>query len=224
MDQPESPFRSSRRGGSDDACTEAPVELSPVELCERIHASDPKAEALLVERLQPGLRLILHRATGGDLELARELCQETLIIVIKRLRSSILRDPSELAAFAAQTARNLAIAHRRKDARRRTQADLDAVNMAFDPGRSQPEEVAVGKLGALVQRLLNQLPTDRDRSVLKRFYLQEEDKDTICHDLSLSDLAFNQVLFRARNRFRELLSSAGLNKDDLLESELHHEQ
>ena len=224
MDQPESSSRSSRRGGADESSTDSPAELSAVQLCERIHASDHQAETLLVERLQPGLRLVLNRATGGDLELARELCQETLIVVIKRLRSSILRDPSELAAFAAQTARNLAIAHRRKDGRRRTQVDLDAVNMAFDPGRGQPEEVAVGKLGALVQRLLDQLPTERDRSVLKRFYLHEEDKDVICHDLSLSDLAFNQVLFRARNRFRELLSSAGLKKDDLLESELHNEQ
>jgi RNA polymerase sigma-70 factor (ECF subfamily) len=224
MDPPESSFRSGRGGGSEDSCVESSLELSPAELCERIHASDPKAEALLVERLQPGLRLILHRATGGDLDLAHELCQETLIIVIKRLRTSTLREPSELAAFAAQTARNLAIAHRRKDARRRTQADLDSVNMAFDLGRSQPEEVAVGRLGAIVQRLLDQLPTERDRSILKRFYLHEEDKDTICHDLSLSDLAFNQVLFRARNRFRELITSAGLKKDDLFESELHHEQ
>jgi RNA polymerase sigma-70 factor (ECF subfamily) len=139
--------------------------------------------------------------------------------MIKRLRTTGIRDPSELAAFAAQTARNLAIAQRRKDARRSTQTDLEAIDMASDPCRSPPEQVSVGKLGPLVQRLLDQLPTDRDRTVLKRFYLHEEDKASICHDLSLSDLAFNQVLFRARNRFRELLDSAGLQKDDLLDSE-----
>jgi RNA polymerase sigma factor (sigma-70 family) len=224
MDQPESPSRSSRQSGSHDLSMDSPAELSPTQLCERIYASDAKAESLLVERLQPGLRLILNRATGGDWELAHDLCQEALIIVIKRLRSSSLREPSELAAFAAQTARNLAIAYRRKDSRRRTQADLDTVNLAADPARSQSEEVAVSKLGFIVQGLLDQLPSERDRSVLRRFYLHEEDKDTICHDLSLSDLAFNQVLFRARNRFRELLSGAGLKKHDLLESEPHHEQ
>jgi RNA polymerase sigma-70 factor (ECF subfamily) len=219
MDQPENPSRSSRRGSSDDPGIDSHLDVSQVELCERIQACDRKAEGILVERLQPGLRLVLHRATGGDLELARELCQETLVIMIKRLRTTGIREPSELAAFAAQTARNLAIAYRRKDARRSTQTDLEAIDMASDPSRSQPEQVAVGKLGALVQRLLDQLPTDRDRSVLKRFYLHEEDKASICHDLSLTELAFNQVLFRARNRFRELLDSAGLKKDDLLDSE-----
>jgi RNA polymerase sigma-70 factor (ECF subfamily) len=219
MDQPDNQSRSSRRGISDDQCPDAPDEPSPIELCQRIQANDRKAEALLVGRLQPGLRLVLHRATGGDLELARELCQETLVIVIKRLRSTGLNDPSELTAFAAQTARNLAIAYRRKDARRRTQPDSEALDIAPDPNLGQPEQVAVGKLGPLVQRLLDQLPTDRDRSILKRFYLHEEDKAVICRDFSLTELAFNQVLFRARNRFRELLSDTGLKKEDLLDSE-----
>jgi RNA polymerase sigma-70 factor, ECF subfamily len=218
MDQPDQ-ARSSRQGDAAESCVLSQAEISEIELCERIQASDRKAEGLLVERLQPGLRLILHRATGGDLELARELCQETLVILIKRLRTSGLREPSELTAFAAQTARNLAIAYRRKDARRRTDTDLEALDLAFDAGRSQPEQVGVGKLGPLVQRLLDQLPTERDRIVLKRFYLHEEEKEVICRDLCLSDLAFNQVLFRARNRFRELLDGAGLTKDDLLDSE-----
>jgi RNA polymerase sigma-70 factor (ECF subfamily) len=139
--------------------------------------------------------------------------------MIKRLRTSGLNDPSELIAFAAQTARNLATAHRRKDGRRRTQADLEAIDSAPDPGRGQSEQIAAHRLGGIVQRLLDHLPTDRDRLVLKRFYLQEDDKADICHDLQLSDLAFNQVLFRARNRFRELLSVAGLKKDDILDLE-----
>jgi RNA polymerase sigma factor (sigma-70 family) len=219
MDQPDNPSRSSRRGSSDDQYAGASGDLSQVELCQRIQASDRKAEALLVARLQPGLRLILHRATGGDLELARELCQEALVILIKRLRSAGLNDPSELAAFAAQTARNLAIAHRRKDARRRTQPDSEALDIAPDPSLGQPEQVDIGKLGSIVQYLLDQLPTDRDRSILRRFYLHDEDKGAICRDLSLTELAFNQVLFRARNRFRELLNDRGLKKEDLLDSE-----
>jgi RNA polymerase sigma-70 factor, ECF subfamily len=199
--------------------SEGRSEISNGEICARIKAGSREAEAALVSRLQPGLRLVLQRATGRDLDLARELCQETLVVLLKRLRAVGLNDPSELAAFAAQTARNLAIAHHRKEGRRRTDANTEAIDTVSDPGRGQPEQVAANRLGAIVHRLLGELPTDRDRTVLSRYYLQEEPKADICRDLAMSDLAFNQVLFRARNRFRDLLSSAGIGKDDVFDSE-----
>ena len=202
---------------SDSERTDA--EVSNGEICAGIRAGSREAEAVLVNRLQPGLRLVLQRATWGDSELARELCQETLVILIKRLRTEGLTDPAELAAFAAQTARNLAIANHRKEARRRTDANLEAIESVPDPRRDQTEQVAAGRLGAIVHRLLGELPTDRDRTVLKRYYLQEELKADICRDLNMSDLAFNQILFRARNRFRDLLNSAGVGKEDVFDSE-----
>jgi RNA polymerase sigma-70 factor, ECF subfamily len=195
------------------------AEVSNGEICARIKAGSREAEATLVNRLQPGLRLVLQRATGGDLELARELFQETLVILLRRLRSVGLSDPTELAAFAAQTARNLAIAHHRKESRRRTDANIEAIETVSDPQRGQPELVAANRLGAIVHRLLGELPTDRDRMVLKRYYLHEDPKADICRDLDMSDLAFNQVLFRARNRFRDLLSNAGIGKEDIFDSE-----
>jgi RNA polymerase sigma-70 factor (ECF subfamily) len=195
------------------------AEISSGEICDGIKAGSREAEAALVDCLQPGLRLVLRRATGGDLELARELCQETLVILLKRLRTAGLTDPSELAAFAAQTARNLAIAHHRKEGRRRTEANIEAIESVSDPRRDQTEQLAANRLGVIVHRLLGELPTDRDRMVLKRYYLHEDPKADICRDLEMSDLAFNQVLFRARNRFRDLLSSAGIAKEDLFDSE-----
>jgi RNA polymerase sigma-70 factor (ECF subfamily) len=56
-----------------------------------------------------------------------------------------------------------------------------------------------------VRRLIGELDTDRDRQILYRFYIAEEDKERICADLELSSLHFNRVLFRARQRFKELL-------------------
>ena len=46
--------------------------------------------------------------------------------------------------------------------------------------------------------------SDRDREILFRFYLAEDDKERICRDLGLTAVHFNRVLFRARERFREL--------------------
>jgi RNA polymerase sigma-70 factor (ECF subfamily) len=192
----------------------APVgSQTNLELCASIRHGSERAEALLVSRLEPGLRLVLHRATRGDRELSQELCQDTLIIVLQRLRTSGLQDPLGLSAFAAQTARNLAIAHHRKVLRRQTDADDTAIEMAPTYIRGQEEELDTGKAAELVRRLLRQLPNDRDRLVLTRYYLNEEDKATICEELKLTEISFNQILFRARNRFRELVDASGYGKD-----------
>jgi RNA polymerase sigma-70 factor, ECF subfamily len=188
-------------------------------LCLRIRAGDTDAEAILITRLQSGLRLVANRAAGGDFELSRDVCQDTLVILIRRLRTTGLDDPSNLEAFAAQTARNLVIAARRKSLRQRTATDLEALASVPDPRRMAPEEEASGRLGVLVRRLLAELPVDRDRAILTRFYLKDQDKSEICRDLNLSDLGFNQVIFRARNRLRQLLVQAGIDKQDLPDSE-----
>jgi hypothetical protein len=49
-----------------------------------------------------------------------------------------------------------------------------------------------------------------------RFYLHEESKEELCEMFGLSDLHFNRVIFRARERFRELLSRRGLGRADFL--------
>jgi RNA polymerase sigma-70 factor (ECF subfamily) len=56
-----------------------------------------------------------------------------------------------------------------------------------------------------VRKLIGELPTDRDQQLLLRFYVAEEEKETICAELGLDSLHFNRVLFRARQRFKELL-------------------
>jgi RNA polymerase sigma-70 factor (ECF subfamily) len=56
--------------------------------------------------------------------------------------------------------------------------------------------------------LLAELGTPRDREILTRVYLRDEDKDAICAALGVDATHFNRVLFRAKERFRELLIRA----------------
>jgi len=59
-----------------------------------------------------------------------------------------------------------------------------------------------------VQQLIAELGSERDREVLLRFHVAEEEKETICADLGLTTLQSNVVLFRARQRFKELVERA----------------
>ena len=45
----------------------------------------------------------------------------------------------------------------------------------------------------------------RDREILRRYYLSDDDKQRICQDLQLTSAHFDRVLFRAKQRMRELI-------------------
>ena len=53
--------------------------------------------------------------------------------------------------------------------------------------------------------LLDELPTQRDRQLLIRFYLEGGDKQQLCRELGLSPKHFDRVLMRARSRLRVII-------------------
>jgi RNA polymerase sigma-70 factor, ECF subfamily len=190
------------------------------ELSRRIRQGDVSAESELIRQFEPGLRVLLRRRTGGDHGLLQDLVQETLLVVIQRLRGQGIDDPQKLAAFAAQTARNLAIASLRKSERQRTDVDSEATERNPDPSSGVLAQTEDLEAGLAVRALLRELPQARDRLMLKRFYLQEDDKEIICREMQLSEAAFNQALSRARKRFRQILEERGFTRRDLLSSGL----
>jgi RNA polymerase sigma factor (sigma-70 family) len=190
------------------------------DLSRRIRAGDSSAESELVRQFQPGLRVLLRRRTGGNPSLMEDLIQETLLIVIRRLRGEGIEDPEKLAAFAAQTARNLAIASLRKAERQKTDIDSDATDRNADPGSNVEGKVGDQEAALAVRALLRELPHARDRLMLKRFYLDEHDKREICEEFGLTETAFNQALSRARKRFRQILEERGFTKRDLLSTSI----
>ena len=172
------------------------------ELVRRIATGDFSAEGALVERYSRGVLYLLRRLAP---ELADDLHQETFRIVLERLRRRELNEPEGLAGFLRGIARNLVIAERRKSARRRTEADEEELAQAVNPAPGQLSAVLLDEEAETVRQLIRELPTERDRQLLLRFYVTEEDKESLCADLGLDSLHFNRVLFRARQRFKELL-------------------
>ena len=151
------------------------------------------------------MAVILDRHTNGRPE-AEDLFQDTFRTGLEKLRRGELREPAKLPGFLAQIARGLAIEHYRKIARRKTDADSDAVLDAVASGESPLGGLLARENAALVRRVLQDLANERDRQILLRFYIAEEDKDRISADYGLSSLQFNRVLHRARQRYKELLS------------------
>lgn len=194
------------------------AEFSCADLADRIIGGDAAAEGLLVARTRPGLIRLLSRRVR-DRALAEDLCHDAYAIVLHRLRTIGLDDPAGLAGFLASTARNLAIDHHRKIVRRRTDADPERIAEAADDESADPASgFGRDQLARAVRRLLDELPVERDRELLTRYYLHDEPKEQLCERFGVSDFHFNRILHRARQRFAAIVRErAGVNTShDLL--------
>jgi RNA polymerase sigma-70 factor (ECF subfamily) len=211
-----SPFvlavRMEREAARDEAPEPSNSDLA--DLVRRIQAGEAEAESALVARFSHGLLLMLRRLAQNP-ALADDVHQETFALVLAKIRGGEVREPERIAGFIRGTARNVFIADRRKEARYR----------ALDDGREEGEgarpessfadrtpaaldRVLAQEEARQVRRLLDELRYDRDRQILLRFYLSDDGKEEICADLEIEPERFHQVLFRARERLRELWEHA----------------
>jgi len=175
-----------------------------VDLVRRIVSGEPAAEAELVQRFSRALSFLLRRLTRDEAA-AEDLYQETFRLVIEKLRLGELREPERLPGFVSSMARNLFLGSVRRGGRRgKWHGDPEAVETAPDPAPGQLARLLAQERAAAVRRVLAELRNDRDREILSRYYIAGEDKEDICRGLGLSDLHFNRVLFRARQRYKEL--------------------
>jgi RNA polymerase sigma-70 factor, ECF subfamily len=187
------------------------ADWRPEEVVRRIRTGDPEADSELVRRFGRGVSAVLRRS-GADPTAAEDLAQEAFALALRKIREGEVRQPERLAGFLCSLARNLAIEHfRRAGARRIAGSPNEDVPSSAE---SPLEELLRAERATLVRTVLAELPSERDRQILLRFYLAEEDKDQICKDLGLSSLHFNRVVFRARERYRDMYlkraeSSAG---------------
>jgi RNA polymerase sigma-70 factor (ECF subfamily) len=173
------------------------------ELVASVQAGDPQAEESLVELFGRGVALLLDRHTGGRPE-AEDLYQDTFRIALEKVRTGELREPEKLPGFLSHLARNLAIEHYRKTTRRKTDTAGDDLPEVVNPDGDQLDLLVDRDNAILVRRLLGELRNARDREILARYYLAEQDRNRIADDFGLTSLQFNRVLHRARERYRVL--------------------
>ena len=173
-------------------------------LVQRIMAGDTAAESELVERHSRGIHYLLRHLTR-DPALSEDLHQETFRVVLEKVRAGEIRQPERLTAFIRGIARNLWIGEWRKRGRRPEEEPVDGIQEPSDPAPGILSEAVKKEDRIRVRHLLQELGSSRDREILFRFYIAEEPKDAVCASLGLTSSQFNVVLFRARQRFRELL-------------------
>jgi RNA polymerase sigma-70 factor, ECF subfamily len=201
---------------------EAPDEqsaASPTKALDRDDTSDYSLVTAVAERSElqnqlylryrrPLLQVFHHRRIDRDA--ADDLLQRTFLQAIKKIRTEGLDDPSNLGGYLYRTACKLATAYWRGELSHRHENDRELLTNLKDEALSLEERLDHELLAKHVRDLMDHLPVQRDREVLERFYLHEEPRTAIRESLQLTDMQFNQVLWRARQRFGDILRKAGL--------------
>jgi RNA polymerase sigma-70 factor, ECF subfamily len=191
----------------------APAPLLPANSL-REPVADPVSHLIEVYRDYPGLRALILRRVR-DPEVAADILQDAAVTTLEKLRSGQISHPENMGGYLYRVALNHLRNHRRKD-RTAVSDSLGLDELPDAEADTDWENIGRPQWAAAARRTLDEMPVARDREVLRRFYLGDEDKDQICRELQLSEEHFNRVIFRARNRFRELLERRGLWKVDLL--------
>jgi RNA polymerase sigma-70 factor (ECF subfamily) len=176
------------------------------DLVARISAGDRSAEREFVGAYARGVRALVRRHCRPNDPVVDDLAQDVLARVLQRLRAGAIRDSNALPAYVQTVVMYATSAEYR--ARRHTGSDEV---LAETPALDNPlEQLRSDQLGRALRHALEQMPVPRDREILMRFYLDEQDKDDICRDLGIDASHFHRVVFRARERLRELLLRSGI--------------
>lgn len=183
----------------------ATAAIAEPDLVDRIAHGDRGAESEFVRRYERGVRVLVRRHCRPGDPVVDDLVQDVLTGVIERLRAGAVRDASALPGYVQAAAVYATNAEYRQ--RRPTQSDAAIEDLP--DAESPANRLDAAQLAALLRKLLAEMPVARDREILTRFYLKEDDRDSICRALAIDVGHFHRVLFRARERFRALLEQSG---------------
>lgn len=182
--------------------------ISNADLVERIVAGDAGAERQFVQQYQLGIRAVVRRYCRPADPCVDDIVQDVIKCVLEKLRGGELRTAAALPGYVQTIAANSATAEYRSRARMAEAPEdaLHALAAEGDPVRELEQQEQVRR----VRALLAQLPIERDRQILKLFYLKERSKADVCAALGIDESHFHRVVHRARERLRHLAEGAGL--------------
>lgn len=174
-------------------------------MSRRIQAGSRRAETEFVEIYSRVLLLSLFNRTQ-DLEIAKDCCQQALLIALIKLRAGEVVKPESLPSFLRNTAINLVKVYFRKE-RRYTRLNSDFFATPSSNSNDAEQEMDGETIRQILNNILDLLTVDRDKEILRRLYLRGEEKDIIRRDMEMSAAHFDRVIYRARGRLRRLLDN-----------------
>jgi RNA polymerase sigma-70 factor, ECF subfamily len=169
---------------------------------ERLRQGDFRTEEHFVRYFGELIQLKL-RSRLSSRQAIEDVRQETFARVFVALRSSGgIREPERLGAFVNSICNNVLLEHYRSATR---QDPLEEEGSQDIPDRAVDAltTLVTKQMQENVRRVIDELP-ERDRRLLREVFLEERDKDDVCHDFGVDRDYLRVLLHRAKLSFKSM--------------------
>jgi RNA polymerase sigma-70 factor (ECF subfamily) len=151
-----------------------------------------------LEKLRPRLRFKVCYELGFYCPDVDDIVQETLARFLVASSQEHIHNPAALGAFLNGVCRNVISEYRRRNMR-----DEPMPEVVPEPPGKGIGEADLFNLRQAISHGLEQL-SERDRRVLRSFYLEEKSREEILKEMNMTDENLRVVLCRAKERFRTI--------------------
>jgi RNA polymerase sigma-70 factor (ECF subfamily) len=151
-----------------------------------------------LEKVRSRLRFKVSYEVGFACPDIEDIVQESLLRYLTATREEKIQNPAAAGAFLNGICRNVISEYRRRNLR-----DDPMPEVIPEPRNELIQDTDLFELRQAIAQGLDQL-AERDRSVLRAFYLEEKTKEEILKSTGLTDENFRVVLCRAKERFRAI--------------------
>jgi RNA polymerase sigma-70 factor (ECF subfamily) len=178
--------------------------------------NDPFDRATITTLIKMHYSGLINRVRGlvRSKDMAADMVHQAIAITLEAIKAGRIGCTDQIPGYVYKTCEYLLCNYRRNMGNR---PDLRAdpehlATLADDEQVDFSDQQRIKETVLLALRSLS----SRDRDVVVRFYLYDEDKETICRDFKLSRPLFNKIISRARQRLKDQLSARGITGTDVL--------
>ena len=171
----------------------------------RLTEGDSETERHFVCYFSP-LLLIKLRQRLRSREQLDDLRQEVFLRVFQSLRRGTgLQRPERLGAYVHSICNNVVLEYFR--GKTKPEHWYEPVEEQRDPGVCVEREMVNEEQGRHMRRLINGMAL-KDRLLIRAIFLDERDRDEVCREQGVGRAYLRVLLYRAKKRFRQLLTEA----------------
>jgi len=143
-----------------------------------------------------------------------DIVQDTFMLVINKLEKGLINNPDTILAYLRTAAINIGFEYLRKDKKFSSAIDQDLLEVIEDAQNDILSTLIWEDRVQYVRQVMSELKIQRDKDILVKFYFKDQDKPSICKQLDLSTEHFDKVLYRAKQRLKQLIQKKDPKKDD----------
>jgi RNA polymerase sigma-70 factor (ECF subfamily) len=173
---------------------------------DRLRLGDPTTENHFVTYFNQFLRIKL-RARMLSSDLVEDLRQETFVRVISELRrEESVHQPERFGAFVNSICNNVLTEFHRASSRTVPLEDtyLETHDHAQDPDRLTDAKQSKDRIRQIIEEL-----SEKDRDLLRAYFLEEKDKDEVCQEFGVDRDYLRVLLHRSKDKFETVYRAEG---------------